>query len=105
MRHILRHPDSLPSQVEWATVLQRSNLSTVLRGLYKKGLVERVPDAADGRAVHLHPTDRAFRNYEVVRQEWAAEVAEAAAGDARVDETLPLLKEIADSLVRLRQEG
>ena len=105
MRHLLRHPDSLPSQVAWATGLQRSNLSTVLRGLEKKGLVERVPDAADGRAVHLHPTDRAFRNYEVVRQEWAAEVAEAAAGDARVDETLPLLKEIADSLVRLRQEG
>jgi len=104
MRHLFRHPDSLPSQVAWSTGLQRSNLSTVLRGLEEKGLVERVPNAADGRAVHLHPTERAIRNYDVVRHEWAAEVAEAAGGDGRVEDALPLLKEIADGLVRLRQK-
>jgi DNA-binding MarR family transcriptional regulator len=105
MRHLFRYPDSLPSQVAWATGLQRSNLSTVLRGLEEKGLVEKVPHAEDGRAVHLHPTERAIHNYEVVRHEWAAEVAEAADGDARVEGALPLLKEIAEGLVRLRQES
>jgi DNA-binding MarR family transcriptional regulator len=106
MRHLFRQPDSLPSQVAWATGLQRSNLSTVLRGLEEKGLVERVPHADDGRAVHIHPTERAIRNYDVVRHEWAVEVAEAADGDGRrVEDALPLLKEIADGLVRLRQES
>lgn len=104
MRHLFRHPHSLPSQVAWATGLQRSNLSTLLSGLEGKGLVERVPDAADGRAVRLHPTERAVDNYEVVRHEWAAEVAEAAGDGARVGVALPLLKEIADGLVRMRQD-
>jgi DNA-binding MarR family transcriptional regulator len=105
MRHLFRHPDSLPSQVAWATGLQRSNLSTVLRGLEEKGLVEKVPHADDGRAVQLRPTARAIRNYEVVRHEWASEMAEAAGGDARVEDALPLLKEIAEGLVRMRQES
>lgn len=103
MRHLLRNPDSLPSQVAWATGLQRTNLSTVLRGLEKKGLVERTPHPDDRRAVHLNPTARAVHNYDVVRHEWAAEVAEAAGEDTRVEDALPLLKEIADGLVRLRQ--
>jgi DNA-binding MarR family transcriptional regulator len=103
MRHLFRHPKSLPSEVAWATGLQRSNLSTVLRGLEQKGLIERVPDANDGRAVRIHPTERAIRNFALVRSEWAAEVAEAADGAAGVDATLPLLRQIADGLVRLRQ--
>jgi DNA-binding MarR family transcriptional regulator len=103
MRHLLRNPDSLPSQVAWATGLQRSNLSAVLRGLEEKGLVARAPHAQDRRAVHLNPTARAIHNYDVVRHEWAAEVAEAASEGARVEDALPLLKEIADGLIRLRQ--
>ena len=104
MRHLLRHPGSLPKDVAWATGLQRSNLSTVLRGLEKKRLIDRVPDAEDGRAVRLHPTDRAIRNRAIVQREWAAEVAEAAHGAKGVEAALPLLREIADGLVRLRQD-
>lgn len=106
MRHLFRHPKSLPSEVAWATGLQRSNLSTVLRGLEQKGMIERVPDANDGRAVRIHPTERAIRNFVLVRSEWAAEVAEAADGAdgaGGVDAALPLLRQIADGLVRLRQ--
>lgn len=103
MRHLLRNPDSLPSQVAWATGLQRSNLSAVLRGLEEKGLIERVPHAADRRAVQLRATARAVHNYDVVRREWASEVAEAAGEGARVEDALPLLREIADGLVRRRQ--
>jgi DNA-binding MarR family transcriptional regulator len=103
MRHLFRHPSSLPSEVAWATGLQRSNLSTVLRGLETKGLVERVADPGDGRAVRIHPTDRAVSNYALVRHEWASAVAEAAADDPDVDATIPLLREVAAGLVRLRQ--
>jgi DNA-binding MarR family transcriptional regulator len=104
MRQLFRHPGSLPSEVAWATGLQRSNLSTVLRGLEQKGLIDRVPDTEDGRAVRIQPTDRAIRNLALVRREWASEVAEAADGADGVKVTLPLLREIADGLVRLRQD-
>jgi DNA-binding MarR family transcriptional regulator len=103
MRHLFRHPGSLPSEVAFATGLQRSNLSTVLRGLEDKGLIDREPHADDGRAVHIRPTRKAIRNFQLVRREWAAAVAEAAPDSARPAGALPLLEKIADGLVRARQ--
>jgi DNA-binding MarR family transcriptional regulator len=103
MRHLFRHPGALPSQVAFATGLQRSNLSTVLRGLEEKGLIERVADPEDGRWVRIHPTPKAIRNYEIVRREWGAATAAAADGDPTVEEALPLLAKVRAGLVRARQ--
>jgi DNA-binding MarR family transcriptional regulator len=103
MRYLFPHPGALPSQVASATGLQRSNLSAVLRGLEKKGLIERVADPEDGRWVRIHPTARAIRNYELVRSEWAAIVATAAEGDPAVETVLPILAKVRGGLVRLRQ--
>jgi DNA-binding MarR family transcriptional regulator len=93
----------LPSQVAFATGLQRSNLSAVLRGLEEKGLIERVADPEDGRWVRIHPTARAIRNYALVRREWGSAVAAAAEGDPAVEAALPLLAKVRAGLVRLRQ--
>jgi DNA-binding MarR family transcriptional regulator len=103
MRHLFRHPGAMPSQVAFATGLQRSNLSTVLRGLEEKGLIERVADPDDGRWVRIHPTRKAIRNYEIVRREWGAAVAAAAEGDPTVERALPLLAKVRAGLVRSRQ--
>jgi DNA-binding MarR family transcriptional regulator len=103
MRCLFRHPGALPSQVAFATGLQRTNLSALLRGLEEKGLIERVPDAEDGRWVRIHTTPRAVRNYELVRREWGAAVAAAAGDDPAVETALPLLAKIRGGLVRLRQ--
>jgi DNA-binding MarR family transcriptional regulator len=103
MRYLFPHPGALPSQVASATGLQRSNLSAVLRGLEKKGLIERVADPEDGRWVRIHPTARAIRNYELVRSEWGAIVATAAEGDPAVETVLPILAKVRGGLVRLRQ--
>jgi DNA-binding MarR family transcriptional regulator len=103
MRYLMREPGALPSQVAFATGLQRSNLSAVLRGLEGKGLIERVADPGDGRWVRVHPTPRAMRNYDLARGEWASAVASAADGDPAVDAILPLLAKIHDGLVRMRQ--
>jgi DNA-binding MarR family transcriptional regulator len=105
MRHLLAHPESLPSEVAFATGLQRSNLSAVLRGLEEKRLVERVADLADGRWVRIHPTPRAIRNYELVRGEWGSALAAAAEADPAVEAAMPLLAKIKSGLVRLRQGG
>jgi DNA-binding MarR family transcriptional regulator len=103
MRYLFPHPGALPSEVAFATGLQRSNLSAVLRGLEEKGLIERVADPEDGRWVRIHPTTRAIRNYALVRREWGSAVAAAAEGDPAVETALPLLAKIRAGLVRLRQ--
>jgi DNA-binding MarR family transcriptional regulator len=101
MRYLFPHPGALPSEVAFAAGLQRSNMSTVLRGLEAKGLVERLADPEDGRMVRLHPTPKAIRNYATVRREWASAVA----GDRDVDvqAVLPLLADVRARLVRNRQ--
>jgi DNA-binding MarR family transcriptional regulator len=103
MRYLFPHPGALPSEVAFATGLQRSNLSAVLRGLEEKGLIERVADPEDGRWVRIHPTTKAIRNYALVRREWGSAVAAAAEGDPAVETALPLLAKIRAGLVRLRQ--
>jgi DNA-binding MarR family transcriptional regulator len=103
MRSLFRHPGALPSEVAFETGLQRSNLSAVLRGLEEKALIKRVSDPEDGRWVRIHPTQRAIRNYELVRREWAAAVAKAAANDPAVETALPLLAKVRAGLVRSRQ--
>jgi DNA-binding MarR family transcriptional regulator len=102
MRYLFPHPGALPSEVAFATGLQRSNLSAVLRGLEEKGLIERVADPEDGRWVRIHPTPLAIRNYALVRQEWAAAVAAAAENNTAIETVLPQLAKIQAGLVRER---
>ena len=103
MRYLFPQPGALPSEVAFATGLQRSNLSAVLRGLEEKGLIERVADPEDGRWVRIHPTPRAIDNYALVRREWASAVAAAAEGDPAVETALALLARVRTGLVRKRQ--
>lgn len=105
MRHLLSHQGALSSEVAFATGLQRSNLSTVLRGLEEKGLIERRADPGDGRFVRIHPTPAALRNYELVRGEWGSALRAAAATDPSLASVLPLLSKIKSGLVRRRQEA
>jgi DNA-binding MarR family transcriptional regulator len=103
MRYLFPHPGALPSQMALATGLQRSNLSTVLRGLEQKGLIERLADPVDGRSVRIHPTTKAIRNYAIVRREWGSAVASAVDGDRDIDAALRLLADVRVGLVRERQ--
>jgi DNA-binding MarR family transcriptional regulator len=103
MRYLFLHAGALPSEVAFAAGLHRSNLSTVLRGLEAKGLIERVADPDDGRMVRIHPTPKAIRNYATVRHEWASAVAAAVDGGLDVQAVLPLLAGVRAGLVRDRQ--
>jgi DNA-binding MarR family transcriptional regulator len=105
MRYLFRHAGALPSEVAFATGLQRSNLSTVLRGLDENGLIERVADPTDGRMVRIHPTSKSIRNYETVRSEWASAVAATVDGDVDLEAVLALLADVRAGLVRDRQAG
>ncbi|ROZ63777.1 MarR family transcriptional regulator [Kocuria soli] len=65
--HIDAHPGVAPSALASTLSLTSSNASTALRGLVKKGQVERRPDPSDRRAVCLHLTGEAERSVATVR--------------------------------------
>ena len=103
MRYLLGVSAAAPSQIAAATGLQRTNLSTVLRGLENKNLAERHASPEDGRSVVVQATEHGKRNYALVRREWA-EAVSAAAGldDNHLDATLGLLRAVETGLVDAR---
>ncbi|MEJ3745218.1 MarR family transcriptional regulator [Actinomycetes bacterium KLBMP 9797] len=103
MRYLLSRDPAAPSQIATATGLQRTNLSTTLRGLERKGLIQRRANPDDGRGVTVSPTARGRDNYALVRHEWATAVAAAAGHDStHLDAALSLLTAIKDGLTQTR---
>jgi DNA-binding MarR family transcriptional regulator len=103
MRYLFRHPGAIPSKIAEAAGLQRSNLSTVLGSLEKKGVLERRPNAEDAREVHIYPTPRGTSNYALVRKEWARRISNAVGDSGDIDDAIALLRKVQDGLVELRQ--
>jgi DNA-binding MarR family transcriptional regulator len=103
MRYLNENGDASPSRIAAATGLQRTNLSTVLRGLEQKGLIDRQAHPADGRSVTVVTTTRGRDNYRLVRREWAAQILEAAGTKPTgLDTALELLRAIEVGLVTTR---
>jgi DNA-binding MarR family transcriptional regulator len=106
MRYLQGDPDAAPSAIALATGLQRTNLSTVLRALEQKGLIERKTSREDARGVRVHLTDRGKMNYSVVRREWGTAVSAAAQNDSsNLEEALALLTTIRTGLTQTRPDA
>lgn len=105
MRYLQQDPAAPPSRIATATGLQRTNLSTVLRGLEQKGLIERRSSPGDGRGVTVHATEHGRANYALVRREWATAVSAAADRDAtHLDAAIALLTAVEAGLVEARPQ-
>jgi DNA-binding MarR family transcriptional regulator len=103
MRYLLHSDAAAPSQIAAATGLQRTNLSTVLRGLEHKKLIQRQASSVDRRGVTVSATERGRANFALVRQQWAAAVAAAAGHDTtHLDAALTLLTAVSDGMARTR---
>ncbi|MBI1775832.1 MAG: MarR family transcriptional regulator [Proteobacteria bacterium] len=103
MRHLAAQASATPTQIAAATGLQRTNVSTVLRDLEKKGLIERQVCEGDRRGVSVRRTKRGASNYALVRREWGAAVSAAANTDTtNLDAALSLLKSIETGLILTR---
>jgi DNA-binding MarR family transcriptional regulator len=104
MRYLLQdEAAAAPGQIAAATGLQRTNLSTTLRGLEHKGLIQRQANPADRRGVTVSPTERGRANYALARHEWGTAVSEAANGDdTHLNAALTLLTTIKEGLVKAR---
>lgn len=103
MRYINHRPGVTPSEVARFTGLQRSNLSSALRSLERRGLVRRRADPADARSANLFPTRRATDDLARLRHKWAGRVSEALGGDTRrVSAGAELLARLESGLIAAR---
>lgn len=101
MRHLVHHGPTAPSRIAIATGLQRTNVSTALLSLQRKGLVRREASTGDGCRITVCPTRRGHTAYHLIRRRWAATMSAAAARDgAGLDEALSLLVAIRDGVLR-----
>ena len=106
MRYLHAESDAAPSMIAAATGIQRTNLSTVLRALESKDLIERHACKDDARGVRVVLTEHGRTNYTLVRKEWAATVRDAAGGDmTNLSSALSLLAHINNGLTSIRPEG
>ncbi len=79
MRVVDLFPGSSPTQIAERTRLQRTNVSTALRGLESKGMVMRT--SAGGRSVSVTPTDLAVSNLQILKSEWSQQLSGALPND------------------------
>ena len=103
MRYLQSNNAANPTQIAAATGLQRTNLSTVLRELERKGLIEKRACSDDARGITVHLTKRGTINYAVARREWGIAVSAAAGHNATdLDAALRVLGIVETGLVRNR---
>lgn len=106
MRHMQVEPETTFPRLVEATGLLRTNLSTVLRGLERKGLIERRVRPDDRRVTTVHRTERGRENYQIVRAEWGADLAEATSDDSSdtpdLSGAIRLLTQVKDGMIAAR---
>ena len=105
MRLLVRRPGVSVNDVAAGLRLQPANVSTTVRSLEGRGLVERRRDEQDGRVVRLHPTALALEHREQQEAAWGEALARAladlpAADAARLREAAPALRALAAALAR-----
>lgn len=99
LRALDREGESAPSALAARLGLQRSNLSTALRGLESKGLITRVHEGVDGRGVVVRPTELSSANLARLRAHWAATLSGALPSGADIETAVQLLRTASDALV------
>jgi DNA-binding MarR family transcriptional regulator len=76
MRLLVRQPLLSVGEVAEELGLQQSNVSTTIRSLVTRGLIERQDDENDGRVTRLVPTDEASHGRRIREQEWGRRLRE-----------------------------
>ena len=103
MRWVHRNPGCTPSAVAQANGLQRSNISTALRSLTAKGLIERRRDGTDSRQISLDVTDTAREGIAGLYATWSQIMGDALGDRTRqADTAVEVLGLIEEYLRRAR---
>lgn len=109
LRFVVSRPGASVSEVARGLRLQTSNVSTTVRALVERGLIERQPDPRDHRRSLLRSSPLADEHRRLLGRAWsrsiAGALAELADDDvAAVRAAVPALTRLAESL-RRRAEG
>jgi DNA-binding MarR family transcriptional regulator len=107
----LRHDqldDPSPSRIAEHFGIQPSVMTRVLARLEGHGLVDRIPDPADGRRSTVRITERGLRTSEFVEALFTQEMLDSMGtlSDAQVDQLracIAMLDAVAENLLELRQ--
>lgn len=100
MELVIREPGATLGDLAVRARLKKSNLSTAVAALTKRGFVERRSNKEDGRLVHLYPTERAQKNLAGLIEFWGAIVVRdlSDAEIAQLVDMSRLIDKISDSL-------
>ncbi len=90
-----RYSDTSKAVAEFFS-LTKGTVSQTVSALHRKGMVDKVPDEADGRLIHLHLTKAGDR---VVKEAFPPVLLQA----ATVDEDEALLAQLDDLLLRMQR--
>lgn len=103
VRHVAQAPGITPGELSSRAHMQRSNVSTTLRSLESKGLVERRSGEGDARCVELHPTPATLHNMAAFGAARAVVVREAVdASEEELRAAVELLERLQQGLERRR---
>lgn len=103
VRTVSENPGVTVSDVARMLALQPSNVSTTVRRLVERGLVERSPDEHDRRAIRLHLTAKAADHKKRIDAVWVDAVREQLTRMS--DEESALIAEAAPLFARLASMG
>ena len=103
MRFINHNPGTSARAASEATLLPSSNFSRILRGLEKRGLVERVVDDRNARGVCLYPTEKAHQNLQCLRDHWDQTLQGIIDDPATIEVVNAALRRIEDELIARRR--
>lgn len=76
IRTVGDHPGISVSEAAQVLALQPSNVSTAVRKLVERGLIDRIPDEHDRRCIRLRLTPRAADHKKLIDAAWTAGVRE-----------------------------
>jgi DNA-binding MarR family transcriptional regulator len=103
MRFINQNPGTSARAASEATLLPSSNFSRVLRGLEKRGLVDRVVDDRNARGVCLYPTEKAHQNLQYLHDHWDQTLQGIIDDPATIEIVNATLRRIEDELIARRR--
>lgn len=99
IRTVSDHPSITVSEVARILGLQASNVSSTVRRLVDRGLIERLPDAHDRRSIRLRLTAKAARHKKMIESVWVDSVSDQLG--RMTDEDVELLVKAAPLFRRL----
>lgn len=100
LRVVEQRPGSTVSDIARTLNLQSSNVSTTVRHLVDRGLLEKRTDPSDGRSFRLHQTAQAERNNQMIDAMWVDGIRRLLSGmdpedAAKLVDAAPLLERLS----------